>query len=185
MRQLGLIDVLHPDQLSHGHSQNGWLAIWVRHLQAQRVDFGGLSRIPDLLAELCALHPALRAGRSSCGRLKIASCHHQNFTDRTSALRARQSRDGPHQSTLTIARHVLAAHPDLVATLQPSRGSRVTSLAERCDYIKLPSRLTPDTAAKTDEEQEAAKNASERSRSDSEARPWRCHRNWCWWTMSR
>jgi len=34
MRQLGLIDLLHPDKLSPRHSQNGWLASWVRRLPA-------------------------------------------------------------------------------------------------------------------------------------------------------
>jgi len=78
---------------------------------------------------------------------------------RTLLLYAQDNRGMGHiNRTLTIARHVLAAHPDLVAYIATK--SRITSnftLPERCDYIKLPSRLTPDTAAKTDEEQEAAK----------------------------
>ena len=46
--------------------------------------------------------------------------------------------------TLTIARHVLAAHPNAivyVATESPI--TRDFVLPERCDYIKLPTRLTP------------------------------------------
>jgi len=59
MRQLGLIDVLHPDQLSP-RALTEWLA---RDLgppppSRSRVDFGGLSRIPDLLAELLCASPS-------------------------------------------------------------------------------------------------------------------------------
>ena len=46
--------------------------------------------------------------------------------------------------TLTIARHLLAAHPDAVAYLATeSPITRDFVLPERCDYIKLPTRLTP------------------------------------------
>jgi len=59
MRQLGLIDVLHPDKLSP-RALTEWLA---RELgppppSRSRVDFGGLNRIPDLLAELLGASPS-------------------------------------------------------------------------------------------------------------------------------
>jgi len=59
MQQLGLIDVLHPDQLSP-RALTAWLA---RELgppppSRSRVDFGGLNRIPDLLAELLDASPS-------------------------------------------------------------------------------------------------------------------------------
>ncbi len=59
MRQLGLIDVLHPDNLSP-RALTAWLA---RELgppppSRSRVDFGGLNRIPDLLAELLGASPS-------------------------------------------------------------------------------------------------------------------------------
>ena len=59
--------------------------------------------------------------------------------------------------TLTIARHVLAAYPNFVAYLATK--SRITgnfSLPKRCDYIKLPTRLTPETISQSAEEEEAA-----------------------------
>ena len=46
--------------------------------------------------------------------------------------------------TLTIARHVLAAYPSAVAYLATeSPITRDFVLPERCDYVKLPTRLTP------------------------------------------
>src|SRR6266498_232320 len=60
--------------------------------------------------------------------------------------------------TLTIARHILAAYPDFVAyitTKSPVAGHFV--LPERCDYIKLPTRLTPPSIQQTEAEEEAAK----------------------------
>ncbi len=59
MRQLGLIDLLHPDKLSP-RALTEWLA---RELGPpppgrSRVDFGGLNRIPDLLAELLGASPS-------------------------------------------------------------------------------------------------------------------------------
>jgi predicted glycosyltransferase len=52
--------------------------------------------------------------------------------------------------TLTIARHLLAAHPDAVAYVATeSPITRDFVLPERCDYIKLPTRLTPRRAAPT------------------------------------
>jgi predicted glycosyltransferase len=59
--------------------------------------------------------------------------------------------------TLTIARHILAAHPDLVAYVATK--SRIASnftLPKRCDYIKLPTRLSGGTGQKTPEEEQAA-----------------------------
>src|SRR5947207_12983532 len=47
--------------------------------------------------------------------------------------------------TLTIARHVLARYPNAVAyvaTASPVAGQ--PALRPRCDYIKLPTLLTPD-----------------------------------------
>ncbi len=60
MRELGLIDVLHPDQLSPP-ALTEWLT---RDLgppppSRSRVDFGGLEHIPDLLAELLGAEPSL------------------------------------------------------------------------------------------------------------------------------
>ena len=59
MRQLGLIDLLHPDKLSP-RALTDWLA---RELGPpppgrSRVDFSGLNRIPDLLAELLGASPS-------------------------------------------------------------------------------------------------------------------------------
>src|SRR6266704_264046 len=52
--------------------------------------------------------------------------------------------------TLTIARHLLAAHPDAVAYVATeSPITRDFVLPERCDYIKLPTRLTPRRASPT------------------------------------
>ena len=52
--------------------------------------------------------------------------------------------------TLTIARHLLAAYPDAVAYVATeSPITRDFVLPERCDYIKLPTRLTPRRASPT------------------------------------
>ena len=53
MRDLGLIEMLHPDQLNPGALAK-WLARDLGPPPPCRsmIDFGGLSRIPNLLAEL-------------------------------------------------------------------------------------------------------------------------------------
>src|SRR5437764_9268537 len=55
--------------------------------------------------------------------------------------------------TLTIARHLLAAHPNLVAYIATKSpiASNFT-LPDRCDYIKLPTRLSPGKTEQTVEE---------------------------------
>src|ERR1051325_3990870 len=59
--------------------------------------------------------------------------------------------------TLTIARHLLAADPGLVAYIatKSAIASNFT-LPERCDYLKLPTRLTPRTFQRTPEEEDAS-----------------------------
>ena len=77
---------------------------------------------------------------------------------RTLLLYAQDTRGLGHiNRTLTIAQHLLAAHPDLVAYIATK--SRLTNnfiLPRRCDFIKLPTRLTPETSQQTAEEEEAA-----------------------------
>ena len=55
MRELGLIDVLHPDRLSP-EALTDWLArdLGPRVSSRDRIDLNGLARIPELLAELLA-----------------------------------------------------------------------------------------------------------------------------------
>src|SRR6266536_2431802 len=78
---------------------------------------------------------------------------------RTLLLYAQDSRGLGHiNRTLTIARPILAAHPDLVAyvaTKSPIASN--FTLPERCDYIKLPTRLSASTIQQTAEELESAK----------------------------
>jgi predicted glycosyltransferase len=59
--------------------------------------------------------------------------------------------------TLTIARHLLAADPNLVAYIatKSAIASNFT-LPERCDYIKLPTRLTPRTFVRTPVDDDAS-----------------------------
>ena len=74
-------------------------------------------------------------------------------------LYAQDSRGLGHiNRTLTIARHLLAAYPNRVAyiTNKSAIASNFT-LPQRCDYIKLPTRLTPPSLRQTEEEEEAAK----------------------------
>ncbi len=59
--------------------------------------------------------------------------------------------------TTTIAKHLLAAHPNSVAyitTESPVIGE--FTLPERCDYLKLPRRMSPTTVVETEAEHEAA-----------------------------
>lgn len=78
---------------------------------------------------------------------------------RTILLYAQDSRGMGHITrTLTIARHLLARHPTLVAYVATK--SPVASnftLPERCDYIKLPTRLMPAATQYTPDEEEAEK----------------------------
>jgi predicted glycosyltransferase len=79
--------------------------------------------------------------------------------NRTILIYAQDTRGLGHiNRTLTIARHLLAAYPNFVAYLATK--SPITSnfvLPRRCDYIKLPTRLTLETIQQTLEEEEAAK----------------------------
>src|SRR5216110_1733664 len=59
--------------------------------------------------------------------------------------------------TLTLARHVLARHPDCIAYIATKSPLAGFTLPERCDYIKLPTLLTARTIQQTEDEKEAAK----------------------------
>src|SRR5947199_5399234 len=76
---------------------------------------------------------------------------------RTLLLYAQDNRGLGHiNRTLTIARHILTAHPDCVAYIATkSHIDRNFTLPERCDYIKLPTRITPRTIQQTEEEEAA------------------------------
>src|SRR6266576_2446565 len=59
--------------------------------------------------------------------------------------------------TLTLARHVLARHPDCIAYIATKSPLAGFTLPERCDYIKLPTLLTAGAVRPTAAEEEAAK----------------------------
>src|SRR2546425_12637347 len=59
--------------------------------------------------------------------------------------------------TLTIARHLLARHPNCIAYIATKSPLAGFTLPERCDYIKLPTLLTAGTVRPTAAEEEAAK----------------------------
>src|SRR5437867_11586377 len=61
--------------------------------------------------------------------------------------------------TLTIARHLLARHPNCVAYIATKSPLAGFTLPERCDYIKLPVLLYPPPGARqwTVDQEEAAK----------------------------
>jgi predicted glycosyltransferase len=77
---------------------------------------------------------------------------------RTLLLYAQDRRGLGHiNRTLTIARHMLAAHPDLVAYIatKSAIASNFT-LPQQCDYIKLPRRLTPAIFQRSEENEEVS-----------------------------
>src|SRR5881394_1252443 len=78
---------------------------------------------------------------------------------RTILLYAQDNRGLGHIArTLTIARHLLAAYPNYVAYIATkSPIGSLFALPARCDYIKLPTRLTPSSVSQTAEEADAAK----------------------------
>jgi predicted glycosyltransferase len=77
---------------------------------------------------------------------------------RTLLLYAQDRRGFGHiNRTLTIARHLLATYPSLVTYIVTR--SAITgnfTLPERCDYIKTPTRLTPKTIQRTEENDECS-----------------------------
>ena len=91
---------------------------------------------------------------------------------RTILLYAQDNRGLGHiNRTLTIARHILAAYPNLVAYLATK--SRITSnflLPERCDYIKLPARLGPETIQHAADVPQQARRFAGRVLDDGSAR---------------
>src|SRR5204863_242854 len=70
--------------------------------------------------------------------------------------------------TLTIARHILARHPNCVAYIATKSPLAGFTLPERCDYIKLPNLLAPPPGAGqwTVDEEEAAKQHFRRVRGE-------------------
>src|SRR5687767_8550768 len=76
---------------------------------------------------------------------------------RTILLYAQDNRGLGHiNRTLTIARHILAAYPTCVAYIATKSSlAGGFTLPERCDYIKLPTRLTSGTIPQTADEEEA------------------------------
>src|SRR6266404_4363903 len=87
-------------------------------------------------------------------------------TARTLLFYAQDNRGLGHiNRTLTIARHLLAAYTDAIAYIVTKSSIPANfTLPERCDYIKLPTRLTPDTLQQTEQEVEAAKQRFRRIR---------------------
>src|SRR5213078_2995079 len=78
--------------------------------------------------------------------------------NRTLLLYAQDNQGLGHVTrTLTLARHVLAHHPDCIAYIATKSPLAGFTLPERCDYIKLPTLLTAGTARPTAAEEEAAK----------------------------
>src|SRR3989442_12739128 len=71
------------------------------------------------------------------------------ITDRSSQVRtlllyAQDNKGLGHVTrTLTIARHILARHPNCVAYIATKSPLAGFTLPERCDYIKLPNLLPP------------------------------------------
>jgi predicted glycosyltransferase len=68
--------------------------------------------------------------------------------------------------SLTIARHILARYPNCVAYLATKSYLAGLTLPERCDYIKLPTLVTPAAPPWTEDEVEAAKDHFYEIRSD-------------------
>jgi len=64
LQALGLVDVLHPEALSAAALSN-WLARGRAPVRParERIDFNGLSRVPQLLEELFGIRPPLRPRR--------------------------------------------------------------------------------------------------------------------------
>ena len=78
--------------------------------------------------------------------------------NRTLLLYAQDNQGLGHVTrTLTLARHVLARHPDCIAYIATKSPLAGFTLPERCDYIKLPTLLTAGTVRQTAAEEEAAK----------------------------
>ena len=87
--------------------------------------------------------------------------------NRTLLLYAQDNQGLGHVTrTLTLARHVLARHPDCIAYIATKSPLAGFTLPERCDYIKLPTLLTAGTARPTAAEEEAAKQHFRRVRGE-------------------
>jgi predicted glycosyltransferase len=114
---------------------------------------------PGLVAGRAAAAPANRPSASVAPPPPAAHVTDGAATRiRTVLLYAQDNRGLGHiNRTLTIARHILAAHRTSVAyiaTKSPIAGG--FTLPDRCDYIKLPTRMNPHTIRQTKDEEEAA-----------------------------
>src|SRR5262249_36069977 len=107
--------------------------------------------------------------RSTASPPRCGRCSRTAMADRvrTAVMYAQDSRGLGHiNRTLTIARGLLGVHPDLVVyLLTKSPITRLFVLPERCDYIKLPTRLTPEGIAESTAERDAARERFRRLRS--------------------
>ncbi len=73
LRDLGVVDVLHPDELSP-RALTAWLARDFGPPRAhERIDMNGLGRIPALLADLLSVHPSGARAPASTDRVNHAS----------------------------------------------------------------------------------------------------------------
>lgn len=73
LRDLGMVEVLHPDELSPS-ALTAWLAGDSEPPRAhERIDINGLGRIPSLLAELLSVHPSAGRAPASTQRVRYAS----------------------------------------------------------------------------------------------------------------
>src|SRR5437762_5780505 len=94
--------------------------------------------------------------RPSHGRLDLPAA--RPVGNRTLLLYAQYNQGLGHVTrTLTLARHLLARHPDCIAYIATKSPLAGFALPERCDYIKLPTLLTAGTVTPTPDETEAAK----------------------------
>src|SRR5262249_24575069 len=96
--------------------------------------------------------------RSTASPPRCGRCSRTAMADRvrTAVMYAQDSQGLGHiNRTLTIARGLLGVHPDLVVyLLTKSPITRLFVLPERCDYIKLPTRLTPEGIAQNTRSEE-------------------------------
>jgi predicted glycosyltransferase len=120
------------------------------------------NRRPHLASARAAEAWTGRALTSDSDRLAETKC----TRTRTLLLYAQDSRGLGHVTrALTIVRHVLADHPSLVAYVATkSAVGRHFTLPDRCDYIKLPTRLTLTGVPQTAEGEEADRQRFRRIR---------------------
>src|SRR5439155_12581160 len=147
-----------PTSWTRRRSPRGWRATSAHRPPAAAASISAASRASRACWRRCWAPSCRRMPCPSLDWVEVPES--RAMPTRTVLLYAQDTRGLGHITrTLTIARHVLAAHPDVVAYIATrSHFAHSYTLPERCDYVKLPSRQIPKSIQLPPDDDELSKD---------------------------